>query len=71
MPPRIAFRSGLTGWAIELASSSREAPLFLAAQSTRIRWVPARDDAELFASAAKAWDHVFAEQLPVAVRVRA
>ena len=77
--PAIAFRAGLTTWThlaagpryrIELASSSREAPLFFALTGDRIRWTPERKDAETFVTADAAWDRVFAERLTDSVRVR-
>lgn len=76
--PPIAFQAGLTGWQhvaagprhrIELASSSREAPLFYALDGSRARWTPDRDAAATFLTANAAWDHVFADHLPP-VRVR-
>lgn len=76
--PAIAFRAGLTAWThltagprhrIELASSSREAPLYLTTKGDRVRWVQNQDEAQTFLTADAAWDHVFAECLPPA-RVR-
>lgn len=76
--PRIAFRTGLLAWAhllptmlfrIELASSPKASPLFLAATGPRIRWTPDRDEASTFVSIDAAWDAVVAEQLADVVRV--
>lgn len=76
VPPPIAFRSGLTAWAhsfgpwrIELASSAHDAPLYLATDGARIRWVHEPAEATCFESAHASWDRVVAEQLVESVRV--
>ncbi|MGU3475661.1 hypothetical protein [Methylobacterium sp. D48H] len=76
VPPPIAFRSGLTAWAhsfgswrIELASSAHDAPLYLATDGARIRWVHAVGEATRFETSSAAWDLVHAEQLAESVRV--
>lgn len=76
VPPPIAFRSGLTAWAhsfgpwrIELASSTHDAPLYLATVGARIRWVREPAEATCFETSSAAWDFTYAEQLADSVRV--
>ena len=57
-------------WRIELGSSSIDAPLFLATDGARIRWVQDERQATNFETRDAAWDLVHAEQLADAVRVR-
>ncbi len=76
--PPVAFRTGLLAWAhllpamlfrVELASSSRDAPLFLDMSGGRMRCTPDRASAATFISIDAAWDAVVAEQLADIVRV--
>lgn len=61
VPPPIAFRSGLTAWAhsfgpwrIELASGAHDAPLYLATDCARIRWVHEAAEATCFETSSAA-----------------
>lgn len=77
LPPPIAYRSGLTAWAmkrlawrIELVTSTDDAPLYLATDGARVCWVQDEREATTFETRDAAWDLVHAEQLAVSVRVR-